>query len=700
MRIKSKLTIFFAAILILTIGSVAAVVYFSYSLIEKLNTFQGNTVSLVMYWNIFTNKSKNILILDAYSHLNNHFERMLQEWRDSLEDFEQIMEEVDKESSFLNNKELSGSVASVRGVWIYLNSSLSQTEARLVRINNDILPTLDFSGSLLQILSQLNQHVAETGNSRSADYSAEIFQVKERIINLTYADDTFYNLLLRLVKKTEKEVDRVKTAVRIFALCFTMVIFAISFFTALIFSRIFTGRIKQVEKALNAITRGDFSYKLNINTSDEFGILSRNFTLFTSYLRRNINSVNKFMQTTGDAVLENDNIVDFIRQVNHSVKEILRADCVEIQMCPAIAFETGGAGRIIVGNTELVDSIDCEVKKSIQLRIHESGEPIFIKSTNAPEGYFSELWDKGIISLIYTPIFLGNTLYAVMGVYKTKEAALFTDLDFILAKTFSKYTGLAIDNYDKFSILQEKNRLLNEMETARRIQRALLPGETEHDTFDIAAKMITAAEVGGDYYDIITKDGIDWIIIGDVTGHGLSAGLVMMMVQTSIHVILDETPDIDPKELLSIINKTVTRNTNKLGDPRFMTITALCSRDGSRFAYSGLHLPLMIYRQKTASVEIIENEGVWIGIHEEITELNKTDRFVMERGDCLLLYTDGITEARSEKETNKFFGTIQLSEILKEESPGPARKIVDTIIAQLAGYTCNDDITLLVIKKK
>ena len=72
--------------------------------------------------------------------------------------------------------------------------------------------------------------------------------------------------------------------------------------------------------------------------------------------------------------------------------------------------------------------------------------------------------------------------------------------------------------------------------------------------------MFPADEVGGDYYDVINYGGHDWIIIGDVSGHGVPAGLIMMMVQTSIHIVLKNNPEINPADLVKTINSIITKN--------------------------------------------------------------------------------------------------------------------------------------------
>lgn len=83
--------------------------------------------------------------------------------------------------------------------------------------------------------------------------------------------------------------------------------------------------------------------------------------------------------------------------------------------------------------------------------------------------------------------------------------------------------------------------------------------------------MKPADDVGGDYYDVINIGGYDWIVIGDVSGHGVTAGLVMMMVQTSIHSVLQGNPGIKPSELIEQVNSVIIGNIRKFNENKYLT---------------------------------------------------------------------------------------------------------------------------------
>jgi len=169
------------------------------------------------------------------------------------------------------------------------------------------------------------------------------------------------------------------------------------------------------------------------------------------------------------------------------------------------------------------------------------------------------------------------------------------------------------------------------MELAKKIQTVLLPNNPSIDGYEIAAYMEPAEEVGGDYYDIINVDGKDWIVIGDVSGHGVPAGLVMMMVQTSIHLALEQNPGMPPSNLLANINHTIFSNINKLSEDKYMTIVVIAALDKGRFYYSGLHRDIMIYRASTKKIDLIETKGIWIGVMDNIKGMLVDEKFFMRR---------------------------------------------------------------------
>jgi serine phosphatase RsbU (regulator of sigma subunit) len=242
--------------------------------------------------------------------------------------------------------------------------------------------------------------------------------------------------------------------------------------------------------------------------------------------------------------------------------------------------------------------------------------------------------------------------------------------------------------------------LWSEMDLARKIQTVLLPNETRFRDYEVSAMMVPASTVGGDYYDIIRTDGADWVMIGDVSGHGVTAGLTMMMIQTAIRTVVlsggEETAKLTPAQVLSKVNAAVRGNLQKVSEDHYMTITGL-QLEGRSVRYSGLHQDILIYRAGARTVERVETRGMWIGPVDDIRPLLRDDTLELGDGDIVLLFTDGITEAMV---AGKRFGTDGLAAAFSElaASGQDSGSILKGIMRNVEGTTQQDDVTMMAVR--
>lgn len=243
-----------------------------------------------------------------------------------------------------------------------------------------------------------------------------------------------------------------------------------------------------------------------------------------------------------------------------------------------------------------------------------------------------------------------------------------------------------------------RDALWGEMEIAKRIQTALLPPNTGVSGYEIAAVMVPADEVGGDYYDILDFGDKKWITIGDVSGHGVESGLIMMMTQTSVKSMVSQNPMASPAAVLSHVNTVLKENISRLGADRYMTISAL-SLNGKKVTVAGKHQDIFIYRKKKKAIETVKTEGAWIGILDDITDFLKDQELQIDTGDIILLFTDGITEA--ENKDGSMFGEDRLNGCLNQYSHLPVGEIMNNILRDVTVFQERqaDDLTLVIIKK-
>ncbi|PSF39466.1 serine/threonine protein phosphatase [Aphanothece hegewaldii CCALA 016] len=253
--------------------------------------------------------------------------------------------------------------------------------------------------------------------------------------------------------------------------------------------------------------------------------------------------------------------------------------------------------------------------------------------------------------------------------------------------------------------LKEENlRLSAELEITRRLQQMILPKDKElkqiHD-LEIAGYMEPASDVGGDYYDVLCHNGGLKIGIGDVTGHGLESGVVMIMVQTAIRTLMNQNEQ-DPVKFLQVINQTIYDNVQRINSDKNLTLVLLDYKD-HRLRLSGQHESVIIVRNE-GKVELIDtiNLGFPLGLVEDISEFLHETEIYLETGDIVVLYTDGITEA--ENEWGELYGLERLCEIVSQSWLFSAHEIKQIIVndvrRHISGNTVYDDLTLVVIKQQ
>jgi serine phosphatase RsbU (regulator of sigma subunit) len=266
-----------------------------------------------------------------------------------------------------------------------------------------------------------------------------------------------------------------------------------------------------------------------------------------------------------------------------------------------------------------------------------------------------------------------------------------------ILQVLSAQAAISIENSRLIAQRENTTKLQTEMKIAANIQSVLLPENPLIEGFEISAYLKPTDEVGGDYYDVINIGNKNWVIIGDVSGHGVPAGLVMMMVLTTIQALVRKFPDIKPSDLLSIVNEALKYNVEKMKEQKFMTITAFSFGKDGHAVYSGRHQDLLVYRAASANVDIIQSKGSWL-LPWDIGTKNIDSELYLKQGDTMLLYTDGISEAINTERI--MFSEEKLADILKQYGKLKTDDIRDKILEALQGYTLRDDMTMVILKKK
>lgn len=283
-------------------------------------------------------------------------------------------------------------------------------------------------------------------------------------------------------------------------------------------------------------------------------------------------------------------------------------------------------------------------------------------------------------------------IIGVIYVDRRSPTRFFTAQDLALFESFASHAALAIENARLFEEALEKRRLENEMEVAREIQQSLLPHEfPELEWASIYGFNQPARQVGGDYYDVsLRADGSLDFAVGDVSGKGVPASLVMSTLQSSF--LAESSAQEDLAKVCERVNEFLVRHTTP---ERYATFFAARLRtDGTLLYVNAGHNPPMLLR--AGEVHRLSGGGLPLGLFAGRTYELQQDQ--LEPGDLLLVFTDGVTEANDPAENE--FGEERLLEVVRANLDADVRGLTDKVFAAIAEFSRglhnpHDDITLV-----
>ncbi|HEU0292538.1 MAG TPA: PP2C family protein-serine/threonine phosphatase [Anaerolineales bacterium] len=256
------------------------------------------------------------------------------------------------------------------------------------------------------------------------------------------------------------------------------------------------------------------------------------------------------------------------------------------------------------------------------------------------------------------------------------------------------YTAhVCLDHYSE----DERRRLESELELSQVVQRALLPQSAPRISgVEVAAFSRPVEIIGGDYFDFFQfRDGSHGLVIADVSGHGVSAAMLMSSLQTAIQTMAPYADS--PAEILERINRFYIHNINFTTfvtvflaqfDPTTRTLT---------YVNAG-HNPPAVYRSGMNEIQWLMPTAPAIGLAEAFYP--RTESVTLSKGDSLLLYTDGVTEVLNT--SNEQFGNDRLAELILQSTHLSAPSILQSILQKASAFGNNqslaDDLTMVALK--
>ena len=252
-------------------------------------------------------------------------------------------------------------------------------------------------------------------------------------------------------------------------------------------------------------------------------------------------------------------------------------------------------------------------------------------------------------------------------------------------------------------ILEQENlKLSSELNIVGKLQKMILPEENtlkSESDYDIAVYMQPSYEVAGDYFDIIRKNQSVFIGLGDVTGHGLESGVIMVMLQTAIRTMI-ENGEKDLLKIYQVVNRVLFKNMKRIKTDKKLTVL-ITELNGNNVSLIGYHDEPFIVRNK-GEVEVIRTAemGTLVGAKQELRNSIRAAHYVLKSGDNIVLFTDGITEAMDNNK--KIYTEERLQNIIRANGHKKAADIKKAVIRDLNNFIGDkklyDDVSIIIIK--
>jgi sigma-B regulation protein RsbU (phosphoserine phosphatase) len=308
----------------------------------------------------------------------------------------------------------------------------------------------------------------------------------------------------------------------------------------------------------------------------------------------------------------------------------------------------------------------------------------------------------GSVSVMATALRYGEQDLGVLALANGPKGVPFSQADFVVFKSIAEQSAFALYNAIIYSMANEKKRLDHDLEIARDIQRILLPSEAPAiNGFQISGINVPARQVSGDYFDYIHVDKERLgVAIADVSGKGVPASLIMAICRSVLRAEAVRNPS--PADVLRKVNRQLYPD---IKEDMFISMAYLVlnhHNDGVTLARAGHDAPLW-YQRQSQTVTPVKSPGMVVGIDSGSVFDRLTVDFAvpLEHNDCLVLYTDGLTETLNTE--GEEFGVDRMMQSVLASAKDGAQAIVKRIIEDVREFTGsvpqNDDMTLIAIRK-
>ncbi len=332
------------------------------------------------------------------------------------------------------------------------------------------------------------------------------------------------------------------------------------------------------------------------------------------------------------------------------------------------------------------------------------GEPIHVRDVKSHPSFrdaFTRYTDD--VSALLSPLCHAGRDLGVLVVARRHQDGFFSQNDLAVFRSAAEQSSFAIGNARIYREAHEKRAMEGELQNAREVQRILLPQQDPVvPGFRISGTNVPARIISGDYYDYLELgEGKFGIVIADVSGKGLPAGLLMAMCRSALRSVAPGRTS--PSEVLAAVNRQLFPD---IREDMFISMAYAILDPGSgrlTIARAG-HDPALLFRRDSGNVELLRSPGLALGVDggAVFERVTKDQEIELHPGDCVLFHTDGVREAVDSRDEE--FGMERMCEVFRMAAPLGSEAVLSHMQDELRQFTGNgtqmDDITLVSIEKK
>jgi serine phosphatase RsbU (regulator of sigma subunit)/HAMP domain-containing protein len=456
-----------------------------------------------------------------------------------------------------------------------------------------------------------------------------------------------------------------------------------------IISRRFLAPVEALTAAARRVHDGDYACRIDHVQHDEIGLLTSTFNEMVASWSRRLTLMHRIQQWT----LQVGN--EFDRHRLYSRLLDMFQNVANCRQC-ALYLRDGDRKTLQPAAVFGDDPVRPELGQRIRF-VLEKGEPVLAERTDAAAGML-----MGKVCELVLPLTSGDHPIGAVYIGPPGEHEAYDGEMVATLQTLAQHAGIAVENARLLNEVAEKDRIEQEMNWARDIQRTLLPRTPpEVPGYALHGISLPANEVGGDYFDFILRpDGRCQIMVSDVSGKGVAAGLIMSVLRSLVHTY-SEFEDC-PREILTRVNRVLTRD---LDESMFVTAAMMTLNPVEhqvRLARAG-HEPLLVVGADGA-VRWFKPAGTALGLldvgsfeaHFEVLEVP------LHPGDTAVLYTDGVNEAQNP--AGEEFGLENLVRVVVAHRSAPLPEMVAALLDEVRRYARgrhqSDDITLIAVRRE